>query len=128
LYSATLNYPLLRFPPAPLAPPAFFAFFVAPTRFAVFSDAARFAVFVAIINALAPFAPPPGPVIPTEAGRRICFSASLLRSSRPAKWRDLSSLFISVKTQFEDKTGAKQKRPEVLLRAVLITKSLSVNS
>jgi hypothetical protein len=54
--------------------------------------------------------------------------AHLLFCFAPAKWRDLSSLFISVKTQFEDKTGAKQKRPEVLLRAVLITKSLSVNS
>jgi hypothetical protein len=134
------NYPLFRFPLAPLT---FFPFFAIATRFPVarrfvlatgFVAAARFAVdapfagFVAVAATLAPLPPPATPVIPTEAGRRICFSASLLRSSRPAKWRDLSSLFISVKTQFEDKTGAKQKRPEVLLRAVLITKSLSVNS
>jgi hypothetical protein len=58
------------------------------------------------------------PVIPTGAGRRICSSASLLRSSRPAKWRDLSSLIIAVKTQFEGNTDAKQKRLENFLRAV----------
>jgi hypothetical protein len=58
------------------------------------------------------FPPPAIPVIPTEAGRRICFSASLLRSSRPAKWRDLASLFIAVKTLFGDKTAQNKNGPE----------------
>src|ERR1700686_677323 len=62
------------------------------------------------VATLAPLPQPATPVIPTGAGRRICCSASLLRSSRPAKWRDLSSLFFAVKTQFEGNTDAKQKR------------------
>jgi hypothetical protein len=54
----------------------------------------------------APFPPSATLVIPTGADRRNrrtpayllkTLAASLLRSSRPAKWRDLSSLFIGVK-------------------------------
>jgi hypothetical protein len=59
---------------------------------------------------LAPFPPSAIPVIPTGAGRRICCSASLLRCSRPEQWRDLSSLFISVKTQSEDNTASNRHR------------------